>query len=320
MMEITIKIESQETKEHASQIMIDGVMEQRMLTLNRLQYLVVEEAENCYTIAHMEREGGVSPRLSPLTQAILRDEQNVDPKDQNSGLGHLDKVTSPENWLGSSFRDVSKKIRAQTMESICQSIVPSKPTIKRRSPKISSPEELRNSPHDAVVEHINERLITLGNGMASNDHVALTHTNLHKETEDRIADVLRVEIFRQKIVGVMLCSVIDVISMLVKFDDEGVTVASELVILPVNPDVGGNPPPAPSMSEGKVPPSDHEMEDAENQVPLIERMVRKRSRQGNGASRSEVADVCEKTDPFSPPPAPQNITHLMTVYHINFFS
>ncbi|PWA55479.1 Translation initiation factor IF6 [Artemisia annua] len=42
--------------------------------------------------------------------------------------------------------------------------------------------------------------------MASNDHVALTHTNLHKETEVRIADVLRVEIFRQKIVGVMLCS------------------------------------------------------------------------------------------------------------------
>ena len=37
-------------------------------TLNRLQHLVVHEAENCCTIAHMEHEGGVSPRIPPLAQ------------------------------------------------------------------------------------------------------------------------------------------------------------------------------------------------------------------------------------------------------------
>ncbi|PWA70015.1 heparan-alpha-glucosaminide N-acetyltransferase [Artemisia annua] len=39
-------------------------------TLNRLQHLVVEEVENCYVIAHMERESGVSPRRSPLAHLM----------------------------------------------------------------------------------------------------------------------------------------------------------------------------------------------------------------------------------------------------------
>ena len=55
---------------------------------------------------------------------------------------------------------------------------------------------------------------------------------------------------------------IDVLSMLVESDYEGVT-----VVLHVIPDVDGNPAPPQPMPEGEVPPIDHEMEDAEDKVP-----------------------------------------------------
>ncbi|GJT00336.1 eukaryotic translation initiation factor 6-2, partial [Tanacetum coccineum] len=58
-------------------------------------------------------------------------------------------------------------------------------------------QHLRNNLLDAVVvQRINERLSALGNCMACNDHVALTHTDRDKAI---IVDVLGVEIFRQTI-------------------------------------------------------------------------------------------------------------------------
>ncbi|PWA45156.1 Cation/H+ exchanger [Artemisia annua] len=39
-------------------------------TLNCLQHLVVHEAENCCAIAHMEREGGISPWIPPLAHLL----------------------------------------------------------------------------------------------------------------------------------------------------------------------------------------------------------------------------------------------------------
>nr|KYP31919.1 Eukaryotic translation initiation factor 6 [Cajanus cajan] len=59
-------------------------------------------------------------------------------------------------------------------------------------------QHLRNSlPDQVLVQLIDERLTALENCIACNDHVALTRIDL--DTEDMIADVLKVEVFRQSI-------------------------------------------------------------------------------------------------------------------------
>jgi translation initiation factor 6 len=56
---------------------------------------------------------------------------------------------------------------------------------------------LRNSlPDEVVIKRVEERLSALGNCIACNDYVAIVHPDLDKETEEIIADVLKVEVFR----------------------------------------------------------------------------------------------------------------------------
>lgn len=72
-------------------------------------------------------------------------------------------------------------------------------------PEATTDEEIESIkkylPNGVKLVKVDEKLSALGNCIVANDHVALIHPDLDKDTEDIIAEVLNVEVYRTTIAG-----------------------------------------------------------------------------------------------------------------------
>jgi len=111
-----------------------------------------------------------------------------------------------ENFYGVFEAELSKHIPV-VHTSIGGTRIVGRVTVGNRHgllvPSIATDQEVQylkdNLPEDVKVTKVEERLSALGNCIACNDYVALVHTDLDKETEEAIAETLKVDVFRATI-------------------------------------------------------------------------------------------------------------------------
>jgi len=66
-------------------------------------------------------------------------------------------------------------------------------------------QHIRNAlPNEVKIQRVEEKLSALGNVIACNDYVALVHPDLDRETEEILADTLKVEVFRHTVAEQLL--------------------------------------------------------------------------------------------------------------------
>lgn len=133
----------------------------------------------------------------------------------NNEIGVFAKLTNAYCLVGiggsANFYSVFESELADTIPVIHTSIgscrIIGRLTVANRHgllvPNTTTDQELqhiRNSLPDSVqIQRVEEPLSALGNVIACNDYVALVHPDLDRETEEILADVLKVEVFRQSI-------------------------------------------------------------------------------------------------------------------------
>src|SRR3989338_1633856 len=134
--------------------------------------------------------------------------------ENSTDIGVFAKLTNTYALLAQGGSDHFKVVEAELEKRIpvCHTSIAGTRVIGRLCvgnkhgllvPSTTTDQELlhiRNTlPDEVVVQRVEERLSALGNVVVCNDHVALIHPDLEKETEQLIADVLKVEVFRQTI-------------------------------------------------------------------------------------------------------------------------
>lgn len=131
----------------------------------------------------------------------------------SSEIGAYAKLTNTYILIGKSVNRHFYSTFQENMDiPICETLINTIPTVGSLctanknglllpyTTTDSEMQHIRNSlPENVKIRRVEERLNALGNVILANDRMALLHPEINKETEDIIADVLKVEVIRMSL-------------------------------------------------------------------------------------------------------------------------